>query len=60
MPNVSLRLGAKKENNEVVLGYFYGYNKNPDFVFEPEKEEFSELYLTMSQWSLEWQTLYKG
>ena len=60
LPNVSLRLGAKKENNEVVLGYFYGYNKNPDFVFEPEKEEFSELYLTMSQWSLEWQTLYKG
>ncbi|MFD0963086.1 hypothetical protein ACFQ1O_03595 [Pseudofulvibacter geojedonensis] len=60
LPNVSVRVGAKKENNEVVLGYFYGYNKNPDFVFQPSKREFSELYLTMSQWSLEWQTLYKG
>ncbi len=60
LPNVSLRIGTKRKNTEVVLGYFYGYNKNPDFVFQPSKQEFSEYYHTMSQWSLEWQTLFKG
>lgn len=60
LPNISLRIGGKRKNTEVVLGYFYGYNKNPDFIFQPTNQEFAEYYHTMSQWSLEWQTLFKG
>lgn len=60
LPNVAVRVGTRKNNSEVVLGYFYGYNKNPDFVFQSKTQSFSELYHTMSQWSLEWQTIYKG
>ncbi len=60
LPNISMRLGAKHKTNELVLGYFYGYNKNPDIVFEQQRQTFLERYLSMSQWSLEWQTLYRG
>lgn len=60
LPNVATRIGTKWKNNELVLGYFYGYNKNPDFVFEPSKFTFVESYVSMSQFSLEWQTLFKG
>jgi len=59
-PNIASRIGYKKNNTEIVLGYFHGYNKNPDFIYQTISQSFSEFYPIMSQWSIEWQSIYKG
>ena len=59
-PNIASRIGYKKTNTEIVLGYFHGYNKNPDFIYQPLSQNFSEFYPIMSQWSIEWQSIFKG
>lgn len=59
-PNLASRIGYKKNNTEIVIGFFHGYNKNPDFIYHPTNQNFSEYYPIMSQWSLEWQSIYKG
>jgi|TARA_B110000037_G_scaffold8373_1_gene9011 hypothetical protein len=59
-PNIASRIGYKNNNTEIVLGYYHGYNKNPDIIYQPANQTFTEFYPIMSQWSLEWQSIYKG